>query len=404
MHISFYIARRYLFSKKSKNAINYITAVSVVLVAVVSLALIVAMSVFNGLSVFITSMFNMFDPELKLSHSSGDVFIPDSSWVRIEEIPSIVSYSEILEADVLLSYSDKQMVGKIKGVSENYMETSHFDSLIVEGDSEIFHDVVNYVIVGQGIAYDLSIGLHFRDALHIYAPKRTSSFSINPSDEFNRKRAYAKALFAVQQDIDHSYIIAPLQFTRELLDFNQGEITSVELTLHDKAKEKQVVSKIKEIVGDEFVVQNRNEQHAFLNKITQTEKLITFLIVSFILIIASFSILGAITMLMIEKHKDIQILKSMGADALLIKRIFIIEGWIISVIGAIIGVTLGVLLAYIQQQYGIIGLSNVGGSFVTDAYPVKIEVFDIMYVFAMVLFVGFLAAYYPVKFMSKKYI
>ncbi|MFW5851882.1 MAG: hypothetical protein ACOCWB_06645 [Bacteroidota bacterium] len=186
MHIPLYIARRYLFSKKSKNAINYITAVSVVLVAVVSMALIIAMSVFNGLAFFVSSLFNLFDPQLKISQTNGDIFIPDSAWVRIEQIPSVASYSEVLEADVLISYSEKQLVGKIKGVPENYAQTSDVDSVIIEGEFDIFNDVVNYVAVGQGIVYDLSIGLHFRDALHIYAPKRESSISINPTDEFNR--------------------------------------------------------------------------------------------------------------------------------------------------------------------------------------------------------------------------
>ncbi len=404
MHIPLYIARRYLFSKKSKNAINYITAVSVVLVAVVSMALIIAMSVFNGLAFFVSSLFNLFDPQLKISQTNGDIFIPDSAWVRIEQIPSVASYSEVLEADVLISYSEKQLVGKIKGVPENYAQTSDVDSVIIEGEFDIFNDVVNYVAVGQGIVYDLSIGLHFRDALHIYAPKRESSISINPTDEFNRKHAYPKAIFTVQQDIDHSYVIASLSFVRDLLSYSESEVSSVELRLLPDADEAAVMSEIQNIIGDGFIVQNREQQHAFLTKITQTEKLITFLIVSFILVIASFSIVGAITMLMIEKYKDIQIFKSMGASRSLIQRIFVFEGWIISIVGAFIGISIGLAVSFIQQEYGVIGLSNAGGSFATDAYPVQVQFQDVLSVSAMVLTVGFLAAYYPVTFMSKKYI
>ena len=404
MPFSWYIALRYLFSKKSKNAINYITGVSVTLVAVVSMALVVAMSVFNGLALFVMSLFNLFDPEIRITHENGGVFIPDSAFVQVASMPEVVSYSEVLVDDVLLSYADKQLVAKIKGVSQNYLETSSLDSILISGDFAIFDEVIPYVVVGQGVAHNLSIGLYFKDALHIFAARRTSSSAINPLDDFNKKYAYPRGIFSVQQEIDASYVISSIRFARELLEYTNNEVSAIEIALKPGTNEHAVMNQINAIVGDEYVVQNRELQHAFLYKITQSEKLITFLIVSLILIIASFSIVGSLTMLIIEKQRDVQILKSMGANVQLIKRIFIVEGWIISVFGACIGIVLGLALSYIQQEYGIIALSSTSNAFAVDAYPVRIQMMDALYVLAMVLGVGFIAAYYPVQFVSKKYL
>ncbi|HPY82541.1 MAG: ABC transporter permease [Bacteroidales bacterium] len=404
MPFSWYIARRYLFSKNSKNAINYITGVSVTLVAVVSMALIIAMSVFNGLALFIMSLFNVFDPDIRITHKNGGVFIPDSAFVHITSIPEVASYSEILIEDVLLSYTDKQLIAKIKGVSKNYAETIAVDSILISGNFAIHDDVIPYVTVGQGIAHDLSIGLYFRDALHIYAAKRKSTSALNPLDDFNKKYAYPCGVFSVQQEIDNTYILSSLAFARELLEYNNNEVSAIEIALQAGSNEKAVMKKISQLIGDDYLVQNKDLQHAFLYKITQSEKLITFLIVSLILVIASFSIVGAITMLIIEKQRDIQILKSMGADVPTIKKIFVLEGWIISLLGACIGIVVGLGITYIQQTYGIITLSTTSNAFAVDAYPVQIQLMDTLYVLAMVVSVGFIAAYYPVQFVSKKYL
>lgn len=404
MPISWYIAKRYLFSKKSKNAINYITGVSVTLVAIVSMALIVTMSVFNGLAIFVTSLFTLFDPEIKISSTSGRVFVPDSTFTIIEHMPSVLSYSEILTDDVLLSYNDRQIIAKIKGVSKNYTNTSSIESTLVSGDFDLFDEVIPFVVVGRGISSQLGIGIHFRDALHIYAPKRSSFSAINPMDDFNRKHAYPKGIFTVQQEIDDTFIFSSIDFARELLEYSNNEVSAIELTLAPHANATQTIREIERLLGNTFRVQNREQQHEFLYKITQSEKFITFLIVTLILIIASFSIVGSLTMLIIEKQKDVKILKSLGADNRLIKRIFITEGWIISVLGALIGISIGLLLSYIQQEYGIIRISAASDAFIVDSYPVKIHWPDIVYVLSMVLTVGFLAAYYPVTFISKKYV
>jgi lipoprotein-releasing system permease protein len=404
MPFSWYIAKRYLFSKKSKNAINYITSVSVALVAVVSMALILAMSVFNGLAIFVTSLFTTFDPEIRITHARGGVFTPDSAFVYVQALPSIASYTEALTDDVLLSYGDKQIIAKIKGVSESYVNTTDVSSMLVSGDFDIFDDVVPFVVVGRGISSQLAIGVHFRDALHVYAPKRSSRSSINPMDDFNRKHAYPKGIFSIQQELDNIYVISSINFARDLLEYKNNEVSSIEILLHEQAREQQVIRDIQELLGEDFRVLNREQQHEFLYKITQSEKLVTFLIVSLILIIASFSIVGTLTMLIIEKQRDVQILKSMGASVGTIKKIFIAEGWIISILGAFIGVSVGLLLAYLQQEYGFVKITAASDSFIVDSYPVRIQFTDIFYVLSMVLSVGFFAAFYPVHFVSKKYL
>jgi len=404
MSFSWYIARRYLFSKKSKNAINYITGISVSLVAIVSMALVIAMSVFNGLSIFITSLFNLFDPQIRITAEHGGVFSPDSAFVIIEEMPSISSYTEVLEDDVLLTYDQKQLVGKIKGVGKTFENTCTIDSLLIAGDFDVYDTIIPKVVVGQGVASKLSVGIYFKDALHMYAPKRKKSSAFNPKDDFIERHAYPTGIFSVQQDIDSRYILSSIDFTRDLLAYKNGEVSSIEIKLANGVDEDDVLDELQTLLGDGFVVKNREQQHAFLFKITQSEKLITFLIVSLILVIASFSIVGSLTMLIIDKKRDIHILRSMGANKSLLKRIFITEGWLISIMGAFIGITIGLALSYIQQYFGIISLGNASGGFLVDSYPVKVELMDSVYVLAMVLGVGFLAAYYPVSFVSKKYL
>lgn len=403
MRLSWYIARRYLFSKKSKNAINYITSISVALVAIVTMSLVITMSVFNGLTFFVTSLFNQFDPEIRITAKTGGVFSPDSAFVLVQEIPSLQSYSEVLEEDVLLSYDNKQLVGKIKGVSPNYSKTCEMDSLLIAGDFEIFDSTFNFVVVGQGVAHSLSIGIYFKDALHIYAPKRTKTVSYNPTDDFIKKYAYPRGIFSVQQDIDSRYVLSSIHFARDLWAYTNSEVSSIEIKLKQGSDKQKVIEEIQSLIGGDFDVKNQQQQHAFLYKITQSEKLITFLIVSLILIIASFSIVGSLTMLIIDKQRDISILKSMGATNALVKRLFILEGWMISILGAIIGLILGLGLSLIQEQFGIIKLGNPSDMFIVDAYPVIVQWLDSVCVLAMVLGVGFVAAYYPVKFVSKKY-
>lgn len=404
MNISLFIARRYLFSKKSKNAIHYITTVSVILVAFVTMALIIAMSVFNGLTILITSMFSTFDPEIKVQSVNGRVFSADSVIQCVKQIPDVAYITPVLEEDVLFVYADKQLVGKLKGVGESYTKTCPIDSMIISGEFVLQQNGIEYISVGQGVAHSLSVGLQFRDVMHMYAPDRDKGSSINPMDDYNKEYAYARSVFSVQMDIDNMYVLASLTLAQRLLEYTNNQVSAIELKCVQNAEYSKVAKLLQKKLGTSYRVRDREQQHEFLYKITQSEKVITFLLVTLILIIASFSIAGALTMLIIDKKRDIAILSSMGGERALLKRVFIFEGWMISIVGAIIGVLVGVGLVLIQQHFGILKLHGESSSFIVEAYPVFLQIPDIFYTVAMVLMVGFLAAYIPVRFIFKKHI
>ncbi len=375
--------------------------VSVALITLVSMALIIVMSVFNGLSSVISSMYNIFDPEIKIIAQSGRVFSMDSVEKKLQQNPDIYAYTPILEDDVLFTYGDKQMIGKLKGVGESYAKTCSVDSMVVAGEFKLEENGIQYACVGQGVAHKLSVGLRFRDVLYIYAPERAKKSAFVPSEEYNKTHAYARSVFSVQMDIDNEYVIASLGLVQDLWKYTNNEVSSIELKICDNADIQSVVEQLKKDLGNNFYVKDRNSQHEFMSKITQGEKFITFLIISLILIIASFSIVGSLSMLIIDKQRDIEILKSLGADSKLIKRIFTFEGWLISIVGAILGIAIGVIICYLQEKYGLIKLPGASDNFIVQSYPVQVFLSDIFAVLFIVLLVGFFTAYFPVRKISK---
>ncbi|MDR0940595.1 MAG: FtsX-like permease family protein [Bacteroidales bacterium] len=401
MNVPFFLARRYLFSKKSKNAINYISGVSVVLVAVVSMSLVVAMSVFNGLSDLVTSLFNSFDPHIQITHHSGRVFDKNAVIPTLQTQDNVAAFSAILEDDALFSYSDKQLVGRLKGVDNQFADVVYIDTLLNAGDFVLYEDEVDFVSMGYGIAHELGAGLAYTEILQIFAPKRSkTSSSINPMDDFTKVLCYPRSIFSVQMDIDSRYVIASLSLAQRLFSYDSTQVSSIAIRCADEGSIDATAESLQRSLGSDFMVKTQEEQHEFLYKITQSEKLITFLIISLILVIASFSIVGALTMLIIDKKHDITILTSMGASKTLIRRIFVFEGWLISITGAGIGIFIGAALSLAQQHFGLLAT---GGGFAVEAYPVRLAVIDIVYVLAMVLSVGFLAAYLPVYSIIKKH-
>ena len=403
MGVSFFLARRYLFSKKSKNAINYISGVSVVLVAVVSMSLVVAMSVFNGLSDMVTTLFNAFDPHVKITHTSGRTFDKNEVIPTLQTHPNIAAFSACLEDDALFVYSAKQLVGKLKGVDNQFAAVIAMDTLIDVGDFVLYEDEVDFVAMGYGVAQELGAGINYTEILQIFAPKRTkTASSINPMDDFTKVLCYPRSIFSVQMDIDNRYVISSLSLAQRVFSYDSTQVSSIEIRCANENDIDATAADLQKTLGNHFVVKTQKEQHEFLYKITQSEKLITFLIISLILIIASFSIVGALTMLIIDKKQDIRILKSMGASKSLVRQIFVFEGWLISITGAVIGIFVGAVLSYLQQEFGFLQHGG-GDSFIVASFPVRLAVSDIFYVLAMVLGVGFLAAYLPVYSIIKKH-
>ena len=406
MNFPFYIARRYLFSKKSTNAINVISGISVVGVAVASMALVVTLSVFNGFHDMVASFFTQLDPQLKITPAKGKTAASnDSTLMRIRQLDEVAVATDVLEDQALAVYGDRQQMVTIKGVDDNYDKLTHIRQILEgDGDYALHAADMNYGILGLGVAYQLGIGYTYREPLKIYAPRREGQINMaNLQDGFVEDELYSPGvLFSIKQGkYDKRYIITAIQFTRNLFD-RDGELTSLELRLKPGSNFERVKAKVQEMAGTRFVVRDRYEQQEDTFRIMKVEKLMAYIFLTFILVIACFNIIGSLSMLMIDKRNDVVTLRNLGASDRQIIRIFLFEGRMISAIGAVIGIAIGLLLCLLQQQFGLIGLGSTEGSFVVDAYPVSVHPWDIVVVFFTVLAVGFISVWSPVHYFAKR--
>lgn len=405
MNFPFFIAKRYLFSKKSHNAINVISAISVCGVALATLAMVCTLSVFNGFQDMVATFFTAFDPQIKITSVKGKVF--DGSepvFAEIRTMPEVAVYSESVEDNAMVQYKGRQAMAVIKGVEDNFDKLTPIDSILFGRGELILHDeVVDYAIPGLQLLSTLGTGIRFLDPLEIYAPKRGSRINMsNPMSSFVSDQLFSSGLtFTVNQEkYDASYLITSIGFARRLFQYT-NEVSAVNLRLTPDADENTVIKKLKEKLGDDFRVQNRYEQQADTFRIMEIEKLISYIFLTFILMIACFNVIGSLSMLIIDKKNDVQTLRNLGASDSQIVRIFLFEGRMISFIGAVSGVIIGLALCLIQQEYGIISLGT-AGSFIVDAYPVSVHAWDIVLVFATVLIVGFISVWYPVRYLSRR--
>lgn len=405
MNFPFYIAKRYLFSKKSHNAINVISAISVCGVALATLALVCTLSVFNGFQDLVATFFTAFDPQLKITAVKGKVFDgQDPRILQIRELPEVELCSESLEDNIMVQYQDKQTMAVLKGVEDNFDRLTPIDSILFGRGELILHDeVVDYAIPGIQLLSTLGASIRFLDPLEIYAPKRGAKVNLaNPSTAFSTGQLFSSGLvFAVNQEkYDGSYILTSLRFARDLFQYT-SEVSAINLKLKPEADTDAVKEKIEQILGEDFCVFDRYEQQADTFRIMEIEKLISYLFLTFILVIASFNVIGSLSMLIIDKRDDVNTLRNLGANDNQIVRIFLFEGRMISFIGASLGVVLGLFLCWLQQKYGLIALGS-SGTFVVDAYPVSVHLTDVIVIFITVLAVGFLSVWYPVRFLSKR--
>ena len=405
MKTAFYIARRYLISKKSVNVINIISGVSVAGVTVGTFALVVILSVFNGLDTTIKSLFSSFDPDIEISASIGKSFdLNDGNFDAIRQLPEVASVTPVIEEDALLRYGDRQYFATVKGVPADYSQTAGLDSsFITVGKFILESDQIPFAVVGQGVAYFLSVGLNFSDPIHIYTLKKGARGRLSLQTAFIHSSIYASGIFSNQQEIDSKYILVPFDFAGELFQMN-GKVTAVEIALKEGVSDKDAKAEIESVLGKNFVVKTQFEQHELFYRVMETEKWAIFLILGFVLVIASFNILGSLSMLIIDKKADIAILQSMGANQKLIRTIFLFEGWMISLAGAIFGLIFGILICWIQIEFGILKIPGNEGAFIFSSYPVEIRVTDLIAVFLLVSGIGFLAAWYPIRFISGKYL
>ena len=406
MNFPFYIARRYLFSKKSTHAINVISGISMVGVAVATMALVVTLSVFNGFHDLVASFFTQMDPQLKVTPVKGKTAsASDPLLMKIRQLPEVEVATECLEDQAMAVYGDRQMMVKVKGVEDNFNQLTHIGEILEgNGDFELHAADMSYGIPGLGVAFQLGLGYTYEQPLRIFAPRRKGQLDMtNPTDGFVVDELYSPGVvFCMKQGkYDRSYILTSIAFTRHLFDA-EGQLTSLELRLKPGSDFDRVKQQMQQIAGSQFHVLDRYEQQDDTFRIMEVEKLIAYVFLTFILVIACFNIIGSLSMLIIDKRNDVVTLRNLGANEHQITRIFLFEGRMISTSGAVFGILVGLLLCWLQQQYGLVRLGSSEGSFVVDAYPVSVHPWDIVLIFFTVIAVGYLSVWYPVRYFAKR--
>jgi len=405
MNFPFFIARRYILSKKSTNAINLISAISVIGVAVAATALVVVLSVFNGFRDLVASHLTNFDPQLKIEAVVGKTLVSDDPKLqKVKEMEEVDVATETIEEMAMAVYNDKQLMTTIKGVDDSFAELTHITECIYgRGEFSLHAGAIEYAVVGSRAAMALGCDSHWQDYMRIYAPTREGQLDMSDvsSGFVVDSLMLPSYVFAVGQGkYDKSYVLAPISFARRLFDM-QGEMTSLELRLKEGADINNTKHRIRELLGEGYSVKDRFEQQADTFRIMQVEKVLAYVFLTFILIIACFNIIGSISMLIIDKKRDVEILRNLGASDKQIARIFLFEGRMITAAGALIGIVVGLLLCLVQQQYGIVKMGS-SADYIVNAYPVSVHYTDVLIIFITVLLVGWTAVWYPVRSMSKR--
>ena len=404
MGFPLFVAWRYLFSKKSHNAINIISIISVVGVALSTMALVCTLSVFNGFRDLIGSLYTAFDPELEVMPSKGKFAAADDSLLlRIKAHPDVAVATECLEENALILFQGHPMVFSLKGVSENFDSCTNIRSILA-GDGEYMLNAggVNYGIPGIGLAQQLG-GFDYGKVPVCALRKGERINTINPSESFTTGDLFSPGVvFHVsQRQYDDSYMLCSLAFAQELFE-QKGQISSLELRLNEGADVAKVKKELRAIVGERFKVYDRIEQQQDMYAVMEIEKMVAYFFLTFILLVACFNIIGSVSMLIIEKRSDMEVLRHLGADEQMLRHIFLYEGRLIALLGAVIGVVLGLALCYAQQEFGLLRLGDSSGTFIIDAYPVSVHLLDVLLVLITVIVVGFCAVWYPVRHLSKR--
>lgn len=395
MNLSFFIASRYFRSKKKRNFITILSIISIIGVAVGTMALVIVMSVFNGLEDLIRGLFASFDAELKIEAAQGKSFLTNEEWLQsIRDLDGVAILTEVIEDNALLDYNGNQMIGRIKGVSENFLEQGRFSKGYFWGDTTLGTEIRPAAILGRGVGFFLSVNLdNINVPLKVFYPKAPrSAATIDPTQLYSSAILEPVAYFSVERQFDDQYIIVPLSFTRDLLNYGDKR-TSLEIKVSEGFSIGQVQSQLKALLGPDFLVKNTDEQHAGILRTVQLEKFFVFLTLTFILAIASFNIFFSLSMLAIEKKKDIAVLKAMGASVQLIRKIFLKQGALIAFSGAIIGLVLGYAVCWIQQTFGLVSLGI--SSAVVDSYPVEIVLSDFVWISSAVITITLVASWRP---------
>lgn len=393
------IAWRYLFAKKQYNAIHIISGISAAAVGVVTAAMVCVLSVMNGFGVMVEQLFSQFDPDIRIEAVSGKSFHDQGErFDALRQLSEVAMVSQSIEETALLQFEDKQMPVRLYGVDSVFPTLTHIENIITEGHYEVYDGAFDRAVLGQGLAWQMGIGARFISPLQLYAPKRNAKVNmLRPDQSFNDEVCFIAGTFAVQQvKYDNEVMLVDIDLTRRLLDYGNHEVSALLIKVAPQTTVKQAKKAIQSLLGEGFAVLDRYEQQADFFRILRVEKLLTTLLLVFILLIASFNIIGSLSMLIIDKQTDIQTLSHLGANKKMIQRIFLFEGWLISALGAMVGLAIGLIVCLAQEHLGILKLGN-GTEYVVSAYPVAVQTTDVLIVAAVVLTLGFLAAWIPAR-------
>lgn len=393
------IAWRYLFAKKQYNAIHIISGISAAAIGVVTAAMVCVLSIMNGFGVIVEQMFSQFDPDIRIEAVNGKSFNDSGSkFESLRQLDGIELISQRIEETALLQFEGKQMPVRLYGVDSTFATLTHIEEIITGGHYEVHDGAFDRAVLGQGLAWHIGIGAQFINPLYLYVPKRTEKVNmLRPDQAFNEEVCFIAGTFAVQQaKYDDEVMLVDIDLTRRLLEYEETEVSSLLIKVQSTSHIKHIEKDIQHLLGDKYKVLNRYKQQADFFRILRVEKLLTTLLLVFILLIASFNIIGSLSMLIIDKQSDIQTLSHLGASSSLIRRIFLFEGWLISTLGAMIGLVIGLAICLIQEHVGILKLGS-GTEYIISAYPVAVQAADIFLVAVVVLCLGFLAAWIPAK-------
>ena len=392
-----HIAWRYLFAKKQFNAIHIITTISSIAVGVVTAAMICVMSVMNGFGTMVEQMFSQFDPDIRITAQNGKSFhLSQETKNQLLALPEVNLLSESIEETALIYFEDKQTPVQLMGVDSVFDSLTGIDQIIVDGHFEVYDGGFDRAVLGQLLAWKIGIGARFVHGIQVYAPKRNSKVNmLRPDANFNTETCFIAGIFAVnQQKYDENTMIVDIDFTRRLLEYDSTEMTA--LMVSTQGNIKQAKRAIAQVMGEGYNIHDRYEQQKDFFRILRVEKLLTSLLLAFILLIATFNGIGALSMLIIDKKNDIRILSHLGANEQLIKRIFLFEGWLVNAIGAIGGVVVGLTICLLQEHFGLLKLGN-GVEYVISAYPVAVQGWDILLVIGIVLILSLISVWIPVR-------
>ena len=399
MNLSFFIAKRYLISKKSNNAINVISWISIIAIAVTTAALVIVLSAMNGLTAVVADLYNAIEPDLKITAINSKYITNKKELTnKIKSIAGVKGISYSIEENALIKLDDKQAVITVKGVDAEFKNLTQFDTVVVEGVYRFSNNNQFYGVFGKGIANKLGLNINdFVSPISIYAPIRGKVESINPEDAFNKLSISPAGIFSLNDDFDFKYVLIDLKAAQELFGC-PNSFSIIELSVSEKAQIDVIQNQLQLVLGSNFLIKNRYQSNDVLFKTLETEKLWTFLILAFILVIATFNIIGALTMLIIEKKKDIKTLYNLGADQKFIRNIFLQEGFLITSVGAISGLIIGLVVCVLQQQFHLVTFDD---QYVIPYYPIIMKFKDFVWILGVVMGIGFLAAIYPVRIFTK---